>query len=417
MQRGYMFRLIPTKEQEQYFWKASNAARFIYNWALAERNRIYTEQGISISGYDMCKILTQLKRKPEYQWLNEIHNKVLTKSVLDCNDAFEKMFKGQNRFPKFKSKKTTTPSFCIETSIENKGIVITEDGNLVDRCYAKIKFLHDNTVNLSGIGKVRLSNNAKDYNLWYLTENNIPVCNGRVKYDGEHWNLSFSVDIPQKKAELTDEVIGIDVGIKDTAILSNRVVYKNINKTSSHIKQLEKRKKRYQRQISRKYEMNKVKDASTAKFKYVKTNNIKKLEKKAAKIDETLADIRKTYNHQISREIVNQNPKMIVIENLNIKGMMKNKHLSKAIQQQNLYQLKTFIKYKAKSQGTKFVEAPRNYKSTQTCSKCGAVQKMSLNQRVYKCPVCGHIEDRDLNASHNLQNYGKSLLHVYEYTA
>lgn len=186
MQRGHVFRLIPTKEQEQYFWKASNAARFIYNWALAERKRIYTEQGISISGYDMCKLLTQLKKEPEYQWLNEVHNKVLKKSVLDCSDAFDRMFKGQNRFPKFKSKKTTTPSFYIETSIENKGIVITEDGNLVDKCNAKIKFLHDNTVNLSGIGKVRLSKNAKNYNLWYLTENNIPVCNGRVKYDGEH---------------------------------------------------------------------------------------------------------------------------------------------------------------------------------------------------------------------------------------
>lgn len=417
MQRGYVFRLIPNKEQERYFWKASNAARFIYNWALAERKRIYTEQGISISGYDMCKLLTQLKKEPEYQWLNEVHNKVLKRSVLDCSDAFDRMFRGQNRFPKFKSKKTTTPSFYIETSIENKGIIITEDGNLADKCNAKIKFLHDNTVNLSGIGKVRLSNNAKNYNLWYLTENNISVCNGRVKYDGKHWNLSFSVDIPQKKAELTDEVIGIDLGIKDTAICSNGEVYKNINKTSSHIKQLEKRKKRYQRQINRKYEMNKVKDESTGKIKYVKTNNIKKLEKKAAKIDKTLEDIRQTYNHKISREIVNQNPKMIVMENLNIKGMMKNKHLSKAIQQQKLYQLKTFIKYKAESQGTKFVEAPRNFKSTQICSNCGAVQKMSLSQRVYKCTICGHIEDRDLNASHNLQNYGKSLLHVYEHTA
>ena len=410
MMRGYTFRLIPTKEQEEYFWKAANAARFIYNWTLAEKKRIYTEQGLSVSGYDMCKLLTQLKKEPKYQWLNEIHNKVLKKAVLDCNEAFERMFKGQNRFPKFKSKKNTTPSFCVETHIENRGMVYTEEGKLVDKCNSKIKFYNDNTVQLSGIGKVQLSNNAKEYNLWYLTENLIAVHNGRVKYDEEHWNLSFSLDIPSQKKQLTDEIIVIDLGVKDTAICSNGEIYKNINKTSEHIKTLEKRKKRYQRRISKKYEMNKVKDETTGKFKYVKTNNIKKLEKKVAKIDRTLKNIRKTYNHQISREIVNQTPKAIVMEDLNIKGMMKNKHLSKAIQQQNLYQLKTFIKYKAESQGTKFIEAPRNYKSTQICSKCGAAYKMNISQRVYRCDVCGHIEDRDMNSAHNLENYGLSLL-------
>lgn len=410
MQRGYVFRLIPTKEQEQYFWKAAGAARFIYNWALDERKRIKEEKDISLSGYDMCKLLTQLKKEPEYAWLNEIHNKMLKKAVLDCDDAFQRMYKGQNKFPKYKSKKNTTPSFYVETSIAYRGTVFTKDGNLVNKSYAQIKFFHNNTVQLSGIGKVRLSSKAKAYNLWYLTENNIPVCNGRVKYDGEHWNLSFSLDIPQKKSELTNEIIGIDLGIKATAICSNGKLCKNINKTSSHIKKLERRKKRYQRQLSRKYEMNKVKTKDTNKFFYIKTNNIKKLEKKVAKIDRTLSNIRKTYNHQISKEIVDMKPQMIVMEDLNIKGMMKNKHLSKAIQQQNLYQLNTFIKYKAESQGTKFVKAPRNYKSTQICSKCGAVHKMNLSQRLYKCTECGHTEDRDLNAAHNLQNYGKSLL-------
>jgi putative transposase len=409
MQRGYVFRLIPTKEQEEYFWKAANAARWTYNWALETKTKLYKEQNISVSGYDLCRMLTQLKKEPNYQWLNEIHNKVLKKAVLDCNEAFERMFKGQSRFPKFKSKKKTTPSFYIETSIEQKGLSLQSDGTWKDKTNHKIKFYRNNTVQLSGIGKVRLSNNSKKYNLWYLTENNISVYNSRVKYDGEHWNLSFSVDIPTQKVETTDEIIGIDLGIKDTAICSNEVVYKNINKTSSHIKKLEKRKKRYQRRISRKYEMNKITDA-TGKQQFVKTNNIKKLERRVARIDRTLSNIRKTYNHQISREIVNRKPKMIVMEDLNIKGMMKNKHLAKAIQQQNLYELKNFIRYKSESQGTQFMEVPRNYKSTQICSKCGAVQKMSLSQRVYKCPVCGHIEDRDLNSAHNLQNYGFSLL-------
>lgn len=410
MFKGYSFRLIPTKEQEEYFWKAANAARWTYNWALAEHKRIYTEQGLHVSGYNMCKLFTQLKKEPEYHWLNEVHNKVLNQAILDCDDAFKRMFKGQCRFPKFKSKKNTTPSFYIDTSVESRGFIINNDGTLEEKRTNRIKFFHNNTVQLSGIGKVRLSDDTKKYGLWYLTENYIPVSNGRVKFDGEHWNLTFSLDIPQRKVELTDEVIGIDLGIKDTAICSNGIVYKNINKTSANIKKLEKRKKRYQRQISRKYEMNKEVDEETGKKRFVKSNNIKKLEQKTARIDKKLKNIRKTYNHQISREIVNRKPQMIVMEDLNVKGMMKNKHLSKAIQQQNLYQLKSFIKYKSENQGTKFIEAPRNFKSTQICSKCGAEHKMPLSQRTYKCNVCGHIEDRDMNSAHNLEKYGLSLL-------
>lgn len=412
MMRGFSFRLIPTKEQEEYFWKAANTARFIYNWSLAERKRLYTEEGLSVSGYSMLKIITTLKKQPEYQWLNEVHSLVLRKAVLDCDEAFNRMFKGQNRFPKFKSKKNYTPSFYIQTEISNKGINLYEDGTVEYKSNPLIKFDHANKVQLSGIGWVQLSNNAKEYNLWALTENLIPISNGRVKFDGEHWNLTFAVDIPKPKKQLTDEIIGIDLGVKDTAICSNEIVYKNINKTSNNIKRLEKRKKHYQRQISRKYEMNKVLNPDTGKYKFIKTNNIKKLEDKTRRIDRRLQNIRKTYNHQISREIVNRCPKSIVMENLNIKGMMKNKHLSKAIQQQNLCQLKTFIKYKSESQGTKFIEVPRTFKSTQTCSKCGAVHKMNLNQRIYHCPICGHTEDRDLNAAHNLENYGLSLLHA-----
>ena len=358
----------------------------------------------------MCKLLTQLKKEPEYQWLNEIHNKVLKRSVLDCSEAFERFFKGQARFPKFKSKKNTTPSFYIETSIENKGLKMLDDGTFQDINLTKIKFNYTNQVRLSGIGWVQLSKNTEKFSLWYLTDNLIPVHNCRVKYDGEHWNLTFTVNIPIQKTELTEEVIGIDLGVKDTAICSNGIVYKNINKTSTSIKRLEKRKKRYQRQLSRKYEMNKEIDEQTCKLNYVKTNNIKKLEKKVARIDRKLANTRKTYNHQISREIINRKPQMIVMEDLNIKGMLKNRHLAKAIQQQNLYQLKEFIKYKAESQGSNFIEVPRNFKSTQICSKCGAVHKMSLNQRTYKCNVCGHTEDRDMNSAHNLQNYGLNLL-------
>ena len=402
MYKGFIIRLIPTKSQLEYFWKTSNAARFIYNWSLSERKRLYEEENISETGYGMCNRLTQLKKQPEYSWLNEVHNKVLKKSVLDCDEAFKIFFSKQSRYPKYHSRKRTTPSFYIESNIEKRLVVVS--GEVKTEYIQKIKFSRNNTVKLSGIGEVKLCKSATEYGFWYLTEHHIPICNCRVKFDGKYWNLCFSIEIPNTKVLLTNEIIGIDLGIKNTAICSNREVYRNINKTNKNIKLLEKRKKRYQRRISRKYESNK----QGKKFK--KTKNIIKLEKKTRELDRRLRNTRKTYNHQVSRAIVKRKPKAIVMETLNIKGMMKNKHISKSLQQQNLYQLKQFIRYKAENQGTHFIEVPKNYKSTQLCSSCGSLHKISLSTRIYKCPVCNLVIDRDLNSAYNLRNYGLNLL-------
>ena len=402
MYKGFVVRLIPTRSQLEYFWKASNAARFIYNWSLSERKRLYEEENISETGYGMCNRITQLKKQPEYSWLNEVHNKVLSRSVLDCDAAFKRMFNKQSRYPKYHSRKRTVPSFYIESDITEQLVVV--NGGVETKYIQKIKFSRTNTVKLSGIGEVKLCKSAIEYGFWCLTERHIPICNCRVKFDGKYWNLCFSIEIPNTKVPLTDEVIGIDLGIKNTAICSHGEVYRNINKTNKNIKLLEKRKKRYQRRISRKYESNKQGK------KYKKTKNIIKLENKTRQIDRKLSNIRKTYNHQVSRAIVKRKSKVIVMETLNLKGMMKNKHLSKSIQQQNLYQLKQFIKYKAENQGTQFIETPKNYKSTQLCSSCGSLHKISLSTRVYKCPVCNLILDRDLNSAYNLRNYGQNLL-------
>ena len=404
MYKGFAIRLIPTKSQLEYFWKASNAARFIYNWSLSERKRLYEEENISETGYGMCNRLTQLKKQPEYSWLNEVHNKVLKKSVLDCDEAFKRMFSKQSRYPKYHSRKRTTPSFYIDPATREKHY-ITIQGTTGTEYIQKIKFSRNNTVELDKkIGEVKLCKSATEIGLYYLTERHIPIYNCRIKFDGKYWNLCFSIEIPNTKVPLTDEVIGIDLGIKNTAICSNEEVYGNINKTNKNIKLLEKRKKRYQRRISRKYESNKQGK------KYKKTKNIIKLENKTRQIDRKLSNTRKTYNHQVSRDIVKRKPKTIVMETLNIKGMMKNRHLSKSIQQQNLYQLKQFIKYKAENQGTRFIEVPKNYKSTQLCSSCGSLHKISLSTRVYKCPVCNLVIDRDLNSAYNLRNYGLNLL-------
>ena len=242
MYKGFCIRLIPTREQAEYFWKASNAARFIYNWSLEERKRLY-EEGISETGYGMCKRLTILKKQEEYSWLNEVHNKVLKRAVLDCDESFKKFFKGKSRFPKFHSRKKTTPSFYVESEIVEK-MLASSDGTVETKKTPKMRFSRENTVTLSKIGKVRLSKSAKEYGLWYLTEHAIPISNARVKYDGKYWNLTFAVEIPTRQEKLTEEVIGIDLGVKDTAICSNGKVYNNVNKKNKNIAKLEKRKKR-----------------------------------------------------------------------------------------------------------------------------------------------------------------------------
>lgn len=413
MYRGYKFRLILTKEQEEYCWKAANIARFVYNWSIDIRKKAYAEQKISLNYYKMCYLFVRLKKLEKYNWMNEVASNVINGALFDCETAYKRMYYGCSKYPRYKSKKHCKPSFRVNTSITYKnGKEIArktgEKGN------QHIKFLRDNTVKIECLGCVSLADKAKEYNLWYLTENNISIYSGRITFDGEHWNLSFTVDIPQQKKQLTDEIIGIDVGIKNTAICSNGIIYKNINKTSKNIKTLEKRKRRLKKQLKRKYEMNKKVDEYTGESIYVKTNNINKFEGKIKRINRKLSNTRRTYNHQISREIVNRNPRMIVMENLDINGMMKNYRMRNALRNQCLAQLKIFVKYKAESQGTMFVQVPRNFKSTQLCSKCGAVHKMSLSQRTYSCSICGHKEDRDMNAAHNLENYGKNLLRAYK---
>lgn len=411
MYRGFSFRLIPTPEQEQYFWQASGAARYIYNWALDEYTRQYNEGEPHLSGFEMCRELTKLKKQPDHAWLNTIHSRVTKQAILDCSEAFNRFFTGQNRYPRHKTKRNNQPSFSIDTDIQDLGAILTQDGQFIDKRKNKIKFYDNNTVKLSGLPEpVKLTKHAKTQNLPFLTKNYIKLHNCRVKHDGRYWCLTFSLDIPTPKPQqTTDEILGIDLGVKSTAILSDKTTYKNINKTR-YIKKQERRKRKLQQHLSRKYEANKTQDPVTHKPKYHKTNNIKKLENKIRKIDRKLANTRKTYNHTISLEIVSKKPRAIVMEDLNIQGMLKNRRLSKAIQQQNLYQLKTFIRYKAESQGIQFIEAPRNYKSTQLCSSCGAQHKVSLGERTYRCRACGTTLNRDLNASYNLRNYGSSLL-------
>ena len=238
---------------------------------------------------------------------------------------------------------------------------------------------------------------------WVKVAEQIPMdvkyTNPRVSFDGKYWYIAVGIEKKQPVVELTNESIGIDVGIKDLAVCSNGMTFKNINKTKL-VKNLEKRLRRLQRKISKKYEMNKE------GRKFVKTSNIIKLEKQIRLIHRRLSNIRNNHLHQATTKIVKTKPSKVVMETLNIKGMMKNRHLSKAIAQQGLYEFKRQLDYKCQLYGIEFVEADKWYPSSKTCSECGHVKtRLSLSERTYICEDCGVVIDRDYNASINLSRY------------
>lgn len=359
-------RLIPTLEQEKLFWKASGTARFVYNWALNRQLVNYKNGGKFISDNDLRKEITQLK-KTELIWLNEVSNNIPKQAVKDLCNAYMRFFKGKTKKPRFKSKRKTRPSFyndCVKLKVQNDKVLIEKIG----------------WVDIAEHGRLPID---------------VKYSNPRITFDNKYWYISVGVEVELPKVELTDNVIGIDLGIKDLAILNNGDKHKNINKTKK-VKKLKKKLKRYQRKVSRKYLKNK-KGAC-----YNKTKNIVKTEKVIKLIHRKLGNIRLNNIHQITTSIVKTKPCKVVIEDLKLSGMMKNRHLSKAIAEQCLYNFVNILEYKTKFYGIEFKKADRWYPSSKTCSRCGNIKKdLKLSDRVYKCE-CGLTIDRDVNAAINL---------------
>ncbi|MCQ1528587.1 RNA-guided endonuclease InsQ/TnpB family protein [Lutispora saccharofermentans] len=365
-------RLEPNNKQKSKLFQSAGTARWAYNWTLTKQEENYKNGGKLVKDGDLRKELTLLKQTEEYKWLNNYSNNITKQAVKDACDAYYKFFKKLADKPKFKSRKKSQPKFYQDTE--------------------KIKF-KNGKVRIEKIGWVRLSEK-------YRIPEDTKYINPRVKFDGVHWYLSVGIEVEQEPIELTGESIGIDVGVKDMAICSNiEQPYKNINKTKI-VKKLEKKLRRLQRKISNKYEINREGRS------YVKTSNIIKLEKNIRKLHKRLDNIRTDNRHKVTTEIVKTKPSRIVMENLNISGMMKNKHLSKAVAQQGLYEFKQMMQYKCQKNGIEFVEADKWYPSSKTCSECGHMKtKLSLSEREFKCECCGSVIDRDKNAAINLSRY------------
>lgn len=377
---GEKIRLFPTPEQEQIFKKYCGASRFVYNACLAEKIRAYQEEDISLGKFDLIKYAESLKYQDEYSWLKEISSGVVRIASQDVSSAYDLFFKrGNTGFPKFKKKGRCKESFGLNNN--------SSHCKFVDSTHLKFSKIKE---------PIR------------IREHWIPdkILNPRVSFDGKFWYFSFSYEIYDKEPSTSGDIVGVDLGIKSLAVTSDEDIYKNINK-SKRVKQLEKRKRHLQRQLSRKYERNKE------GRKYVKTNNIIKLEQEIRLIDRKLRNIRDTYIHTVTMDIVRTKPYAVVIEDLNVSGMLKNKHLSRAIQQQEFYKFRQYITYKCKAYGSRLVVADRFYPSSKKCSNCGVVKKfLSLSERTYVCPSCGQVIDRDLNAAINLKNYGKEEVNL-----
>ncbi len=361
-------RLYPSELQEQKLLQSVGTARFIYNWALARQEENYKNGGKFISDGVLRKELTQLK-KSELSWLNEVSNNVSKQAVKDACHAYKRFFKGLSDKPRFKSKRKSKKSFYNDN--------------------VKLKVKEGKLVNIEKVG-------------WIKTNEQLPVgvkySNPRISHDNKYWYISVGIEQEEIKEELTDVSLGIDLGLKNLAICSDGTVYKNINKTNV-VRKIEKRLKRLQRQVSKKYEQNKKGK------EYVKTKNIVKLEKQIQLIHRRLTNIRNNHLHQTTTSIVKTKPYRVVIEDLNVKGMMKNKYLSDAIRKQGFNEFKRQLEYKCKFRGIELVIADRFYSSSKTCSQCGKIKTdLKLKDRVYKCN-CGLSIDRDLNASINLSRY------------
>lgn len=237
----------------------------------------------------------------------------------------------------------------------------------------------------------------------------VKYTNPRVVFDGLNWFLTIGVEEVEVKYEAYTEGIGVDLGVKNLATVSNGMTFKSINQTRK-VKKLEKSIKRLQRKLSRKYEMNKI-QTKGGEYRYRKTENIKKLEFLVLKKRRRLKNIRLNYTHHITASLVKAKPAYVVMENLNTNGMLKNKKLSKAIQEQTFHEFKRQMTYKCAWRGIQLIVADRFYPSSKMCSNCGHVkEKLSLSERTYRCEACGEKIDRDLNASINLKNYAKSMV-------
>ncbi|HHD2584251.1 TPA: RNA-guided endonuclease InsQ/TnpB family protein [Clostridium perfringens] len=389
MKKAYKIEINPTDEQKSKIHRTIGVSRFVYNFYIAYNKEIYEREGKFVSGMDFSKWLNNeyIPNNQEMKWIKEVSSKATKQAIMNGDKAFRDFFKKAKGFPKFKKKKNQDVKAYFPKN------------NKTDWT------LERHRVKIPTLGWVRL----KEFG--YIPINSI-VKSGTVSQKADRYYVSILVEetdieisnsnIGMKIFNNNNEGIGIDLGIKEFAVCSDGIKFKNINKTST-VKKVEKKLKREQRKLSRKYESLKIRNKNIKEGRATR-QNIQKQIVKVQKLHQRLANTRTDYINKTVSKIVKQKPSYVTIEDLNVKGMMKNKHLSKAIVSQKFFEFKTKLISKCKQNNIELRIVDRFYPSSKTCSNCGKVKKdLKLSDRIYKCS-CGFNIDRDLNASINLKN-------------
>ena len=376
MLKSFKTEINPTEEQKAKINKTIGTCRYVYNFYLAHNKELHDSGQKFISGKSFSVWLNNeyLPNNPDYAWIKEVSSKSVKKSIEDGCTAFTRFFKGQSKFPKFKKKGMSDVKMYF---VKNN---------------PKDCFCERHRINIPTLGWVRL----KEKGYIPTTKDGYVIKSGTVSVKAGRYYVSTLVEIPDTKiTNNSNDGIGIDLGLKDLAIVSNGKIYKNINK-SARLKKLGKQLRREQRCLSRKYE-NLKKGGSTQK-------NIQKQKLKVQKLHHRIDNIRTDYINKTIAEIVKTKPSYIAIEDLNVSGMMKNRHLSRAVASQKFCEFRTKLKAKCDDNGIELRVVDRWYPSSKICHCCGNIKKdLKLSDRIYRC-ACGYVEDRDFNASLNLRD-------------
>ena len=376
MLKSFKTEINPTQEQKIKIYKTIGTCRYVYNFYLAYNKELHEKGEKFISGKSFSVWLNNeyIPNNLDKAWIKEVYSKAVKKSIEDGCTAFTRFFKHKSNFPKFKKKnKSDVKMYFVRNNPKD--------------CMCE-----RHRIKIPSLGWVRL----KEKGYIPTTKNGWTIKSGTVSIKAGRYYVSVLVEIPNTKiANHSNEGIGIDLGLKYLAICSDGKIYKNINK-SVKLKKLEKQLKREQRSLSRKHE-NLKKGESTQK-------NIQKQKLKVQKLYHRIANIRTDYINKTIAEMVKIKPSYITIEDLNVSGMMKNKHLSKAVASQKFYEFRAKLKAKCEEYGVELRIVDRFYPSSKLCHCCGSIKKdLKLSDRIYKCD-CGYTEDRDFNASLNLRD-------------
>ena len=375
--KSFKTEINPTEEQKVKIRKTIGTCRYIYNFYLAHNKELHDNGEKFMSGKSFSVWLNKeyLPKNPDKLWIKEVSSKSVKRSIENGCVAFTRFFKHQSAFPNFKKKgKSDVKMYFVKNNPKDC------------RC-------ERHRINIPSLGWVRI----KEKGYVPTTKDGYVMKSGHVSIKADRYYVSVLIEIPNNKtADNSNEGIGIDLGLKDFAIVSNGKTYKNINK-SAKLKKLEKQLIREQRSLSRKYE-NLKEGESTQRA------NIQKQKLKVQKLHHKIDNIRTDYINKTIAEMVKTKPSYITIEDLNVSGMMKNKHLSKAVASQKFYEFRTKLQAKCKENGIELRVVDRWYPSSKTCHCCGAIRKdLKLSDRIFQCD-CGYIEDRDFNAALNLRD-------------